>query len=452
MSAFAILTRVRSAIPDASGSVWLCIAGNMLLRLGNSMTGVVMSLVLADMIVGDADVPAYAVGLLAVSFYVVELIGAPIMGALSDRHGRWRFMVAGPICGGIAIQLIGWPSAVLPWPILLVPMIIGRMIEGLSTAVSAPSVLSYLSVATRHDAANRAAVMAWYEMATVVGIGGGFVVGGVLWDRLGHFTFAVGTLIYLMSLGLFLRTRDTPALAEPTEDEQEAQARASHGARGLLTVVRRPRVLRFLPAWLAVNTVVGVWFTHSAFQLAGERHGDQYLSGGFSGTGLGGAFALFGIAFMLGIYFWGMWIGHRSKTAVMLVTLTGLYGVCAALYGINMLGAYGGLLLTILVVFFLVSIAVMSGFTPAALAYLADISEEMPEQRGAVMGLYSVMLGLGQLLGSALGSPFAEMGGVNGLILLTAILVTCSLATVISLQHFDRKALEAAKLANPAPR
>ncbi len=437
MSGVGLLRKVRSAVPVASPSVWLCIVANLLLRLGNSMTGVVMSLALASISTGQREVPAYAVGMLAVSFYVVELVGAPIMGALSDRYGRWRFMVAGPICGGIAIQLIGWPSAVLPWPILLAPMIVGRMIEGLSTAVSAPSVLSYLSLATRSNPANRAAIMAWYEMATVIGIGGGFVAGGILWDRFGHGTFAAGTVIYVLSLLLFLRTRDAPALADPTEAEQETVIQATHGARGLLEVVRRPRVLRFLPAWLAVNTVVGVWFTHSAFQLAGERHANQYLSGGFTGTGLGGAFALFGLAFMFGIYFWGMWIGNRSKTDVMLVTITGLYGVCVALFAINMLGHLGGLLMTAMIGFFLLSIAVMSGFTPAALAYLADISEEMPEQRGAVMGLYSVMLGLGQLLGSALGAPFAELWAVNGLILLTAILVTCSLFTVLALRHYD---------------
>jgi MFS family permease len=402
------------------------------------MTGVVMSLVLAEMSRDDPEVQAYAVGALAASFYITELVGAPIFGALSDRYGRRPFMVAGPICGGIAIQLIGWPSLALPWPILLVPMIVGRMIEGLSTAVSAPSVLSYLSLQTRASAANRAAIMAWYEMATVVGIGGGFVVAGLLWDRLGHATFAAGTMIYILSLALFLRTRDSPAVSTPSE---EIEAVATEGKRGLglVRVIRRPRVLRFLPAWLCVNTVVGVWFTHSAFQLAGEQHDGQYLAGGFSGTALSGAFALFGLAFMLGIYLWGMWIGTRSKTDVMLVTLMGLYGVCAALFAINSLGHSGGWLLTLLVSFFLISIGVASGFTPAALAYLADISEEMPDQRGAVMGLYSVMLGLGQLAGSALGSPFAELWGVDGLILLTAILVTGSLLTVLALRHYDRR-------------
>jgi MFS family permease len=207
MTLSGVFHALASAIPSAPSSVWICIVANMLLRLGNSMTGVVMSLVLATMSRAAQDVPAYAVGALAVSFYVTELVGAPYFGALSDRIGRWAFMVAGPVFGGIAIQLIGWPSLIVAWPLLLVPMIVGRMIEGLSTAASAPSVLSYLSLQTRANPAVRAAIMAWYEMATVVGIGGGFVVGGILWDRFGHGTFAAGTVVYLASLALFTRTR-----------------------------------------------------------------------------------------------------------------------------------------------------------------------------------------------------------------------------------------------------
>jgi len=63
----------------------------------------------------------------------------------------------------------------------------------------------------------------------------------------------------------------------------------------------------------------------------------------------------------------------------------------------------------------------MSGFTPAALAYLADITEEYAGDRGAIMGLYSVFLGVGQFVGSSLGGPFADWRGMDGVILLSAL-------------------------------
>lgn len=410
--------------------------GNLLLRLGNSATGVLMGLLLAGIDRERGDVPAVAVGLLAASFYGTELLGAPWFGAQSDRWGKRPFMVAGPICGGIAVQLIGWPSILIGWPLLLVAMATGRMIEGLSTATSAPATLSLLSAETASSPGLRARVMAWYEMATIVGIGGGFVAGGLLWDRLGHAAFAAVTVIYGLSLVSFLKV---PGEAGGGGWGLGIGARRRRPAYlALLLVVRRPQMLRFAPAWLFVNTVVGVWFTHSAFQLTGEERAGQYLAGSFTGSSLGGAFALFGVAFMVGIFLWGMAIGTRRKTTIMAITASGLYLICAALFLINRLGSTGGPTLVLLTCLFLLGVVVASGFTPAALAYLADISEEAVRRRGAVMGLYSVILGLGQLLGGALGGPFADLAGVDGLILLTGLLGTGAIVTVIVLRRFEQ--------------
>src|SRR4051812_30819989 len=143
-------------------SIGLCIGGNLFLRLGNSATGALMGLLLASINRERGDVPAIAVGLLAASFYLAELVGAPICGAASDRYGRRVFMVAGPICGAVAVQLIGWPTLLLGWPLLLVAMGAGRVIEGLSTACSAPSTLSFLSAATENQPTVRGRVMSWY--------------------------------------------------------------------------------------------------------------------------------------------------------------------------------------------------------------------------------------------------------------------------------------------------
>jgi len=188
-----------------------------------------------------------------------------------------------------------------------------------------------------------------------------------------------------------------------------------------------------------VNTIVGVWFTHSAFQMTGEPRPGQFLTGQFTGSSLGAGFALFSGAFMLGVFLWGFAIGRREKTSLMLLTTSGIYLVCLALFALNHLGHEGSSLVVPLTAAFVLGVVIASGFTPAALAYLADLSEEMAEHRGTVMGLYSVMLGLGQLLGGALGGPFAQAGGINGLILLTALLGSGALVTLGLLHYADRR-------------
>src|SRR5207249_655286 len=70
----------------------------------------------------------------------------------------------------------------------------------------------------------------------------------------------------------------------------------------------------------------------------------------------------------------------------------------------------------------ILGIFIESGFTPAALAYLAEIAEEQAEDRGSVMGVYSVLLSSGQLAGTAMAGPFAAHSGFNGLIILTGLL------------------------------
>ena len=51
------------------------------------------------------------------------------------------------------------------------------------------------------------------------------------------------------------------------------------------------------------------------------------------------------------------------------------------------------------------------GATPAAIGLLADMTEAYPDDRGAIMGLYSVFLGLGQIFGSLVGGVAAQRGG-----------------------------------------
>jgi MFS family permease len=115
----------------------------------------------------------------------------------------------------------------------------------------------------------------------------------------------------------------------------------------------------------------------------------------------------------------------------MLTSIGGVYLACFALYGINHVGVghtgLSGLLISLL----LLGVFAEASFAPAALAYLADISEDAAKDRGLLMGLYSIFLGLGQIIGNGLAGVSARTYGFDGLIYLTAILAGIALVSLL---------------------
>jgi predicted MFS family arabinose efflux permease len=78
-----------------------------------------------------------------------------------------------------------------------------------------------------------------------------------------------------------------------------------------------------------------------------------------------------------------------------------------------------------------VGILLLSGFTPASLTQMAAISELLPGKRGAVMGLYSVVMGVGQLIGASLGGMSVDIRGFYGLMGFSIVMGLVSLGGVL---------------------
>src|SRR5207237_3253086 len=136
---------------------------------------------------------------------------------------------------------------------------------------------------------------------------------------------------------------------------------------------------------------------------------------------------------------WGFVMPRVGRQATLLWGVGGLGLTSAALWLLNQVNTPGEQeMVPPLVGLVMIGILVESGFTPAALAYLAEIAEEHAEDRGSVMGVYSVLLSVGQLLGGALAAPFAERLGINGLIILTGLLCLVALFTVMLLGQAER--------------
>jgi MFS family permease len=79
----------------------------------------------------------------------------------------------------------------------------------------------------------------------------------------------------------------------------------------------------------------------------------------------------------------------------------------------------------------------MSGATPAALGLLADVSEGFEEDRSAIMGMYSVFLGVGQVIGAAVGGLAASWKGIDGLIVATAGLLAVGILALLNLRAHE---------------
>jgi MFS family permease len=407
------------------------LVGSLVLRLAAHTTGQMLQFYFKEINESHYYLSYTTTGFITASFFIAELLGAPVLGAMSDRYGRKPFMILGPLLGAIAVQITS--MTVVVWLLVLT-----RLLEGLSTASSVPATLGYISEATVGRANLRARIIGLYEITLAGGIALGAIIGGYLWEWLGtgkSVTFAglrlispafgVNGIIYLVSLAIFIW-----GLKDIRRGAHQTSVSANGKLKHYREVFKSPAVWMFIPAWLAVFSIVGMWTNHSPRLMTSERNfGNQVLTG-INTVKFGNSFAVLAIIFGIGILGWSFILGRYRKTSVMLIATGGLFVTLAAVYGFNHLESFSGPLYYLLLAALLLGIITLSGFTPAALNYLADVTESYAEDRGSIMGLYSVFLGIGQLLGTATGGYFADWNGTDGLLMLSAFF---GLVTVLSL-------------------
>ena len=146
--------------------------------------------------------------------------------------------------------------------------------------------------------------------------------------------------------------------------------------------------------------------------------------------------------FGLCLLFWAFFLNHVPRLRLMFISIAGVFLACIALTGINHRSDDSLLFLWIFLL--MIGVFAETSFAPSALAYLAEISEEAAKDRGLLMGLYSIFLGLGQIIGGGFGGIFARAFGFDGLIYLTALLACVALPSLLWLARYERKALKKA--------
>lgn len=411
--------------------------GTLLLRTSGGAATVVMGLFLAQLAhVSGVVITSLQVGLLSVAFFATELSLAPCMGALGDRWGRRSFLIIAPFLGLLQVGLV--PFTPTSHPLIYLSSL--QVLAGVSSAMMTPATLGYLADYTAHDSSLRMRVMSFFELVTSGGIALGVVVGGFAWERFGRAAFGLLAGLYLLVIVCMF--------AAPRARQIIERANVRILARRYLRILRTPRLFLFIPAWISLCALVGIWFSSQLpFILSNpvKGHSHQELMGSMAGPGgahnlslVLGAYVLF---FGLCLVFWAFFMGRVPRLVLMLTSILGVYLCCVALFGLNH-RAGNNVWLFVWIPLLAAGIFAESSFAPAALAYLADISEEAAKDRGLLMGLYSIFLGLGQLIGNGLGGMFARSWGFDGLIYLTALLGIVALAALLVLYRKDKGAFD----------
>ena len=388
---------------------WVILA-HALLRIASGTSGILIGLYLASLNNHGAHLSVGLVGTLSAVSFTAELFASIPMGVASDTmQPRW-LMTGGAIVGAIAAFLAASGSTST--------FFLSRLLEGVGVAAIVPALLAYLTDATEGRPSLRVRVMSYFELTLLAGLALGGIVAGQLFRILNSGAFSVVAVVYLACAAILFSSisgRAARHLASPLDD--------------LKQVLRLPSIRYLAPVWLCVNSVVGLWLGPTLpFLLTDRSTKAQYLAGIYASSPASVGWLLFGysIVFGVGVTAWSFILPHIRLQNAMRITIGAMLPVCAGFYLLNHSGdqsvtvrwSIGGIVALL--------IMVESGFTPAALAWLAGT---LPIQsgRGAAMGIYSVLLSVGAIIGSLLAGILGERYSIDGLLYGTVFVAVAAL-------------------------
>jgi len=395
------------------------LAACALLRVGAA--GAAQAVQLDLVALGGGRPSHVTVGVIGAAQAVPEMLLAFVLARLADRFGRSRFLVGGPLLGMCAVLLVA--AAVHPAQIGL-----ARLFEGVGAAAFVPTALGTIAATTASDRAVRARASGAFEASTLAGYAGGFLVGPVVFHSMGRGCFVVLAGFYLAAALVCLRfVPHVPPL--PVSPVQV-----------IVRAVVGPGTIRvFIPAWLAVNTLVGAWIFNLASLLRQSPDPSQTLVHGFDDRAISAILISWVVLLVVGIVLWTPVLRRRGGARTMRLAVPGVYLIGGGALVMNHLPLRVAPLLLPVVVLGLLTIA---GFGPAAVAYLADCSERLAADRAALMAFYTVTLAGGGAIGSVLGGLFAKWLLLDGLILLAACCAAIALLSLNAVVRLERVTAE----------
>jgi len=316
------------------------------------------------------------VGLLFASYSVMQLIFAPILGRLSDKHGRRPVLLISIIGTGIGFLILGFATTL--WMLF-----VGRILDGITGGNISTAQAYIADVTTKED---RAKGMGLLGAAFGLGFVFGPAIGGILsrWGVGVPFLFAAG-LAFANALLLYFTLPETVTPDHPAR----VSAAGGRGLAHLVQSLKDPRLSYVLVIYFLFIVAFSIMTT--AFSLY------TMFRFGYDAQHTGYLFAYVGI---LAVIVQGGLIGKLVKRfGEMTLVIAGAFLFAGSLFAVPFVGPQAGGLLALLVGGGLFSIG--NSLSAPSLTSLASKSVGAGEQ-GSVLGVTQSVASLARAVGPAL--------------------------------------------------
>ena len=322
----------------------------------------------------------FAVGVIAAAYPVTETICGPAIGVLADRFGRRMWIYLG--LGISTIALFSFTLNTNIWYLVVV-----HAVQGLAAAMIIVSTLTMVTdVSTK---ATRGREMGIYDFANLGGYMIGIVAAGIL-TRIGSRTtpfYFAASLAAVGAIFAYLKVKETRWRSKQT---------ALSPIQTLRLLLGHRRAAAMFPIWLAITTFVGIALTFGP-RLGPSPFATSVLFGG--------------VALLLAVTqpFFGHLSDRYGRDKLMMLGLLSMIGLFFTIISVirGRLGFWFGV--PFMAMFGIGCFA----FPPAALASLGDLAPE--RSRGTTMGVYSVVISLGTIIGPLLGGYLLDRYGRTSL-------------------------------------
>lgn len=329
---------------------------------------------------------------------VAELASVSFFGSYSDKIGRRPILIVSLfLTGSAALTFAFTPSVII--------LLIASGLFGIGAASKVSTTLSMIADMSEKD--NRASLMGYYDLSTLMGLAGGYGLGVILLE------FSVLPVLILSAAGSACIISGLIAIVAISETKTHVHVEMSISTL-LREVAGDRRIQKMIPVYVPIISMYGLLIGYA------EHIIENYFS--LTATDLIILFAMLGGALVLGIITMGHLSDHLRKRRPFIVGGLLGFGVLAYLLVANSdnIAALWSIWPLLPILGF-----IAGAFPPAAMAYLTDVSEE--ETRGTTMGVYSIFFGSGMIIGPAVGGFAYSNYGLPGLTIVVAVFIAIAI-------------------------